>query len=91
MPNELPTLYADAGPGAGRYEEPIGTTDFAKQRLRPVKLVHQKPSPAVNSCRGGNTCLRCIPQQKAPPMKLTELFVAGYSHLLPLARNKNFT
>ena len=41
--NELPTLYKAAGLKIVRYEEPIGTADFTRQRLRLVKMVAQKP------------------------------------------------
>lgn len=41
--NELPKLYGAAGLKIIRYEEPIGTADFTKLKLRLVKLVAQKP------------------------------------------------
>ena len=41
--DELPKLYRAAGLAIVRYEEPIGTADFTKEKLRLVKLVAQKP------------------------------------------------
>jgi len=41
--DELPMLYGAVGLKIVRYEEPIGTADFTKEKLRLVKLVAQKP------------------------------------------------
>ena len=41
--NELPKLYGAADLKIVRYEEPIGTADFTKEKLRLVKMVAQKP------------------------------------------------
>ena len=41
--DELPKLYRAAGLAIVRYEEPIGTADFTKEKLRLVKMVAQKP------------------------------------------------
>ena len=41
--DELPKLYGAAGLKIVRYEEPVGTADFTKEKLRLVKLVAQKP------------------------------------------------
>lgn len=41
--DELPKLYGAAGLKIVRYEEPIGTADFTKEKLRLVKMVARKP------------------------------------------------
>lgn len=41
--DELPKLYSAAGLQIVRYEEPIGTADFTRKKVRLVKLVAQKP------------------------------------------------